>query len=491
MESRTYIAIDLKSFYASVECVERGLDPLTTHLVVADESRTDKTICLAVTPALKSHGVKGRPRLFEVKSEVKKINEARLRNCRKRTFDGESYHELELQRNPNLKLSFICAKPRMAKYMEISTQIYQIYLQYIAPEDIHVYSIDEVFIDATDYLKLYQKDAYTFTRDLIREVLRKTKITATGGIGTNLFLCKCAMDIVAKHIPGDADGVRICALNEEQFRKQLWRHKPLTDFWRVGKGIAKKLEQEGIETMGDVARCSIGGFYDYYNEDLLYRMFGVNAELLIDHAWGYEATTMKDIKAYKPAAHSIGIGQVLSRPYSQEEGLVVLKEMGEDLALRLQSKKLVALSLALTIHFDQEGMEQSNREVAIDFYGRMVPKPLSTIVHLSKPNALASSFKEAFAKQYLCVTNKNDYIRKLQVSAIDVRNQDIMVVQQTSLFETTTKDTREEDEKEKKAQEAILFLQQKYGKNSVLKAVDKKKEATTEERNNQIGGHHA
>lgn len=341
MENKTYLAIDLKSFYASVECMERGLDPMTTNLVVADQSRTEKTICLAVSPSLKTFGIPGRPRLFEVVQKIKNVNAERQRKAPGRKFTGSSYHFAELQSHPELAVDYIVAPPQMAKYMEISTQIYNVYLKHIAPEDIHVYSIDEVFMDVTHYLKTYGLTARELAMRIILDVLKTTGITATAGIGTNLYLCKVAMDIEAKHIPPDENGVRIAELDEMSYRRKLWSHRPLTSFWRVGKGYAKKLESCGIYTMGDVARCSLGKPGDYYNEDLLYKLFGINAELLIDHAWGWEPCTMADIKAYKPESNSIGSGQVLQSPYEFEKAKLVVREMTELLVLDLVEKNLV------------------------------------------------------------------------------------------------------------------------------------------------------
>ena len=315
---KIYAAIDLKSFYASVECVERGLDPLTTNLVVADKSRTEKTICLAVSPSLKKYGIPGRPRLFEVIQKVKRINKERQESAPGHKFIGQSFHSDKLS-DPSVALAYIAAPPRMSLYMKYSTQIYQIYLRYFAPEDIHVYSIDEVFIDLTGYLTNYQMGAKELISKVIQDVLKETGITATAGIGTNLYLAKIAMDIMAKHVPADEYGVRIAYLDEITYRKKLWEHQPITDFWRVGKGYAKKLAAYQIYTMGDVARCSVGKEKEYHNEELLYKLFGINAELLIDHAWGYEPCTIADIKVYKPEAKSIGSGQVLSSAYSSEK----------------------------------------------------------------------------------------------------------------------------------------------------------------------------
>lgn len=378
MENRIYLAIDLKSFYASVECMERGLDPMTTNLVVADESRTEKTICLAVSPSLKSYGIPGRPRLFEVVQKIKEVNAARQRSAPERRFAGSSSDYNELKIRPDLAVDYIVAPPQMARYMEISTQIYDIYMKYIAPEDMHVYSIDEVFMDVTNYLNTYRLSARELAMKIILDVLLTAGITATAGIGTNLYLCKVAMDIEAKHIPPDKNGVRIAELDEMSYRRKLWSHRPLTDFWRVGKGYANKLEQNGIFTMGDVVRCSIGKPNEYYNEDLLYKLFGVNAELLIDHAWGWEPCTIADIKAYKPESNSIGSGQVLQCPYDFEKAKLVVKEMTDALVLDLVEKGLVTNQLTLTVGYDIENLTDQNRrkkyhgEVKTDRYGRKI-----------------------------------------------------------------------------------------------------------------------
>ena len=346
---RTYIAIDLKSFYASVECMQRNLDPMTTNLVVADLSRTEKTICLAVSPALKQYGISGRARLFEVVQQVKQANAQRQRMAPGRTFTGASYDDIELKAHPELAINYVVAPPQMAKYMKTSTEIYNVYLKYVAPEDIHVYSIDEVMMDVTNYLQTYRMTARELAKVMISDVLHTTGITATAGIGSNLYLCKVAMDIMAKHVQPDKDGVRIAALDEMSYREQLWAHRPLTDFWRVGRGYAKKLEAVGVYTMGDVARCSIGKPNEYYNEELLYRMFGINAELLIDHAWGWEPCRMQDIKAYRPETNSVCSGQVLQYPYSFEKARLVVREMAEAVALDLLEKKLVTDQLTLTV----------------------------------------------------------------------------------------------------------------------------------------------
>ena len=380
MSDRVYLAIDLKSFYASVECIERGLDPMTTNLVVADQSRTEKTICLAVSPSLKGYGIPGRPRLFEVVQRVKTINEERKRTAPGHRLTGISWKATELKTFPTLAVDYLVAPPQMALYMQYSAKIYEVYLKYIAPEDIHVYSIDEVFMDVTGYLGTYGMTARELAAKMIRDVQETIGITATAGVGTNLYLAKVAMDIEAKHIQPDANGVRIAQLDERSYRQLLWSHRPLTDFWRVGQGYAKKLEENGLFTMGDIARCSIGKETDHYNEELLYRLFGVNAELLIDHAWGWEPCTISDIKAYKPASNSIGAGQVLSCPYPYDKARLVLREMADMLSLDLVDQKLVTKQLVLTVGYDRENLQRSGSgkkyqgEISKDRYGRSIPK---------------------------------------------------------------------------------------------------------------------
>ena len=387
---KTYIAIDLKSFYASVECRERSRDPLTTNLVVADPSRTEKTICLAVSPSLKKYGLSGRARLFEVIQKVNAANNIRKLKAPNHVFSGSSDDSTELQKNPSLKIDYIIAPPRMARYMEYSTKIYNIYLKYIAPEDIHIYSIDEVFIDVTHYLSTYNMTARELAMTMIQDILDTTGITATAGIGTNMYLCKIAMDIVAKHIEPDKNGVRIAELDEMSYRRLLWNHKPLTDFWRVGRGYSKKLEKIGLYTMGDIARCSIGKSTDYYNEELLYKLFGINAELLIDHVWGYEPCTMEDVKAYKPETNSISSGQVLHCPYEFDKARLVVKEMIDLMALDLVDKGLVTNQIVLTIGYDIENMTDKNRSqsykgtVTTNYYGKKVPKPAHGTTNLPK-----------------------------------------------------------------------------------------------------------
>lgn len=486
--NRTYIAIDLKSFYASCECQERGLDALKTNLVVADASKTDKTICLAVSPSLKKYGISGRARLFEVRAKVKEINAERARNIQHQPFRTSSMYDDELK-DPYTKLDFLIVPPRMATYIAYSSSIYEIYLRYIAKDDIHVYSIDEVFIDATDYLKIYHMNAHDFARELIQEVLKETGITATAGIASNLYLCKCAMDIVAKHIPADKDGVRIAELDEYSYRKLLWTHRPLTDFWRVGKGIAKRLENAGILTMGDIARCSVGKYEDEYNEDLLYQMFGINAELLIDHAWGIETCTLKDIKAYRPSNHSCGIGQVLSEPYTYEKAKIIVKEMCEQLSLKLMQNHVNAESITLTVGYDISSMTPNyTGEVVTDGYGRELPKSAHGSYRFDVRTSTTSKLIMACMKIYEAKVNPSLLIRRITLSAANIKNASFAQYQQTSLFDTQP---AEEDESEKKAEEAILKIKKKYGKNAVLKGIDLTEGATTKLRNAQIGGHKA
>ena len=478
---RVYMAIDLKSFYASVECRERGLDPLTTNLVVADSSRTDKTICLAVTPSLKSYGIPGRPRLFEVVQKVAEINARRLRAAPGHTFRDSSIHGPSLRRDPTLKLDYLVAPPQMARYMEVSTQIYQIYLKYVAPSDIHVYSIDEVFMDVTDYLKTNGKTPHDFAMEIVRHVLRETGITATVGIGTNLYLAKVAMDIVAKHIRPDRDGVRVAALDEMRYRKLLWSHRPLTDFWRVGHGIAARLEANGLYTMGDVARCSLK------NEEVLYRLFGVNAELLIDHAWGWEPCTMEAIKKYRPSANSLSSGQVLQSPYSFEKGKVIVREMTDLLVLDLVEKRLVTDQMVLHIGYDMESLSQAkgyHGDVEQDWYGRKVPKPAHGSVNLGRQTSSTTLIADAVMDLYDRIVDRRLLIRRVYVVANHVVDESRVEGVQLNLFEEPVDTSRE-----RSRQEAILAIRRKFGKNAILTGIDFEEGATTRERNNQIGGH--
>lgn len=501
--NRTYIAIDLKSFYASVECIERGLDPLTTNLVVADNSRTEKTICLAVTPSLKSYGVSGRPRLFEVVQRVREINATRLYNLRKREFSGSSYNKKELDDDLNLKLDYIVAPPRMSFYMEYSIRIYNVYLKYIAPEDIHVYSIDEVFIDITSYLNTYGLSAKELVQKIILDVLHETGITATAGIGTNLYLAKIAMDVVAKHIPADEHGVRIAELDEISYRKQLWEHKPLTDFWRVGKGYKKKLESVGLYTMGDIARCSLGKEADYYNEDLLRRMFGKNTELLIDHAWGWEPVTITDIKNYKPDNNSIGSGQVLHCGTDFDKTKIIVREMTEMLVLDLVSKNLVTDQIVLTIGYDRENLLDSSRmskykgEFSFDQYGRKIPKHAHGTVNLDSYTSSTNVIVRAVLELLNRIVDENLLVRRINMSANHViaeneAKQDRY--EQLNLFDMITEKENVDQEqlkKEKDIQKAVLDIKKKFGKNAILKGMSLQEGATAIDRNNQIGGHKA
>ncbi len=501
MAERTYLCIDLKSFYASVECIDRGLDPLTTNLVVADLSRTEKTICLAVTPSLKSHGISGRARLFEVVQRVKQVNADRLRKAPGRQFTGKSYHNPDLQVNPLLELDYVVAPPRMAHYVECSTQIYQVYLKYIAPEDIHVYSIDEVFIDITHYLGTAKMNAHNFARMLIRDVLATTGITATAGIGTNMYLAKIAMDITAKKTPADKDGVRIAELDEMSYRSMLWSHRPLTDFWRVGKGYATKLEANGMFTMGDVARCSI------QNEDLLYKLFGVNAELLIDHAWGWEPCTIADVRAYKPSTSSISSGQVLQQPYTFDKAKLVTREMTELLVLDLVEKQLVTDQMVLTIGYDIENLtdpqisSKYSGPVTTDHYGRKVPKHAHGTANLSRQTASTKLIVGAVMNLYDRIVDKNLLVRRITLAACKLIPESEVTpsgaIEQLDLFtdyEALEKQREKEEaelEREKRMQRAMLEIKKKFGKNAILKGMNLEEGATARERNSQIGGHKA
>lgn len=507
MSDRTYIAIDLKSFYASVECIERGLDPLTTNLVVADASRTEKTICLAVSPSLKKFGIPGRPRLFEVVQKVREVNIERKAKAPGRQFTGASFDAEELANSPELELTYIAAVPRMAYYMKYSTRIYDIYLRYIAPEDMHVYSIDEVFIDATTYLKTYKLTARELALKMIKDVQKETGVTATAGIGTNMYLCKVAMDIVAKKIPPDKDGVRIAKLDEMSYRRLLWNHAPLTDFWRVGRGYAKKLAENGLFTMGDIARCSLGKPNEYYNEELLYKLFGINAELLIDHAWGWEPTTISEIKAYKPQKNSIGSGQVLHCAYTAEKAKLIVKEMTDLLVLDLVSKELVTDQIVLTIGYDIDNLtdpairSKYRGEVTTDRYGRMTPKHAHGTINLPAPTSSTKEILQAVEDLFDRIINPDLLVRRINVVADRVILEKDVVekasFEQLDLFtdyealENERKQVQKEREKEKRLQHAVLDIQKKFGKNAVLKGMNFEEGATTRERNGQIGGHKA
>ncbi len=493
---RWYISIDLKSFYASVECVDRGLDPLTTNLVVADASRTEKTICLAVSPSLKRYGIPGRARLFEVVEKVAQVNAQRRCMAPGGTFRGSSYSAWHLDMHPEKALDYIVAPPKMARYMEFSAMIYKIYLNYIAPEDIHVYSIDEVFIDATAYLNYYGMDARELAKKLIQEILRTTGITATAGVGTNLYLCKVAMDIMAKHIQPDEDGVRIACLDERSYRQQLWDHRPLTDFWRVGRGIAKKLERQGIYTMGDIAWHSLQP--GPYGEDNLYKLFGVNAELLIDHAWGYEPCTIAHIKAYRPQNRSISSGQVLSCPYGWEKSRLVVREMADQLALDLVEKKLVTQKLTLTLAYDRESLRAGNYTgpLVTDGYGRQVPKSGHGTIHLEEKSASAREITQAFMTLYDRIADKSLLQRKLTLGAdIYPREENCTdcCPEQLNLFTDPVENTARQEarQREQARLEAMLRIKKRYGKNAIFRGMDLEEGATARERNGQIGGHKA
>ena len=502
MKERTYIAIDLKSFYASVECRERGLDPMDTNLVVADESRTDKTICLAVTPSLKSYGISGRGRLFEVKQRVKEANAGRRHDAPGRRLEGSSHFFSELQANPELAIVFIIAPPRRAYYMEYSTRIYEVYMKYIAPEDIVVYSIDEVFMDVTDYLNTYKLSPHDLAMKIILDVLETTGITATAGIGTNLFLCKVAMDIVAKHIPADENGVRIAELDEMSYRKTLWAHQPLTDFWRVGRGIARKLEENGMFTMGDVARCSV------HDEDKLYKLFGKNAELLIDHAWGWEPTTIEAITAYRPSTNSLGSGQVLHQPYTAEKAKLVLREMADLLVLDLVDKGLVTDQIVVTVGYDIENLTDPERSkkyhgaIVKDHYGRQIPKHAHGTANLDGHTSSTKKIMCAASELFDRIVNKNLLVRRLNIVAnhvlpeADVPKKNDGFVQldlftDYAALELKQERERTELEREKKMQQAMLSIKKKFGKNAILKGMNLEEGATAKDRNAQIGGHKA
>ena len=500
-QKKQYLAIDLKSFYASVECVERGLDPLNTALVVADESRTDKTICLAVSPALKAYGIPGRPRLFEVKRTLEQVNARRLSAAPGRAFTGASAQADELLANPALKLEPIIAPPRMARYMDASAGIYQTYLNYVAPEDIHVYSIDEVFMDVTAYLRTYGCSARELAMRMIRDVLARTGITATAGIGTNLYLCKIAMDIVAKKMPPDKDGVRIAELDERSYREQLWEHRPLTDFWRVGRGIARKLAANGITTMGDIARCSLGTDRDRWNEELLFKLFGVNAELLIDHAWGVEPCTMADIKAYRSEENSLSVGQVLTRPYRFEEAGIIVREMADSLVLDLVKKGLATDQIVLSVGYDVENLAPSagaapfTGKVERDGYGRSLPQGAHGSQNLGGHTASTRQITQAAAALFTRIADPALTVRRLTIAANHVRPERELEAEprQLSLFSGQEADeTREEAAaKERRQQEAILAIREKFGKNAVFKGMDLQEAATARARNEQVGGHKA
>ncbi|NMM98730.1 type VI secretion protein ImpB [Bifidobacterium olomucense] len=538
--SRVYLAIDLKSFYASVECVSRGFDPLTTHLVVADETRTDKTICLAVSPSLKAYGIPGRPRLFEARQRLAQVNMMRAVRAPGGRFVGESYRARELSVHPGLKATMVIAPPRMAHYLQVSGRIYGIYLKYAAPEHIHVYSIDEVFIDATPYLMSLNMTPHEMARAIVRDILDETGITATAGIGTNMYLAKVAMDIVAKHMPADADGVRVAELDEMSYRRLLWNHRPLTDFWRVGRGYARKLERAGLLTMGDIARCSVGRASDYYNEDLLYRMFGVNAELLIDHAWGWEPCTIADIQGYEPDAHSASIGQVLTGPATWHTARLITKEMADALALDLVGKGVRTNRLMLAVGYDggsldpgklddceeeairklaERAAEEYKGPIVYDHYGRKVPKPAVGAIGLGNYTASAERIRKAMASLFERIVDPLLLVRRLTVIADDIatpaelaagkRYEQLDLFGQSESYEPSggkvqaaamrdydaygdpVDDAGSSKVSEEAIERTLLDIKQRFGKNSVVKAMNMEDGATGLERNNQIGGHRA
>ncbi|MBP5718070.1 MAG: DNA methylase [Abditibacteriota bacterium] len=498
MKNRVYVAIDLKSYYASCEARERGLDPLTTNLVVADRSRTEKTICLAVSPSLKAYGIPGRARLFEVIQKLKEVNAMRRLHAPGRQFTGKSWNDTELIANPALEIDFITAVPQMALYMRKSTEIYEVYLKYVAPEDIFAYSVDEVFMDVTDYLKTYKLSAHDLTRKMIQDVLARTGITATAGIGSNLYLAKVAMDIWAKHVEADKDGVRIAELDEMSYRRLLWTHRPLTDFWRVGRGYAKKLEAHGIFTMGDVARCSLE------NEELLYKLFGVNAELLIDHAWGWENTRLSDVKAYKPENNSLSSGQVLQSPYPFDKAKLVTREMADALALELVDKGLAADQIVLTVGYDIENLSDPERRknyrgpITTDRYGRQIPKHAHGSANLGQHTSSTRKIVDAAMEIFDRVVNPDLLVRRITITANHVMEEKEVsqspTYEQMDLFTSFAEDQkRKEDaaalEREKKMQQALLAIKKKYGKNAILKGMSYEEGATGRDRNRQIGGH--
>lgn len=496
MDSKIYIAIDLKSFYASCECVERGLEPLKTNLVVADRERTNKTICLAVAPSLKQYGLPGRARLYEIVSKVLEINKERRKKINYKSFTGKSYDDNELKNNPYLELDYIVAKPRMSLYLNYSTRIYNIYLKYISPEDIHVYSIDEVFIDATNYLKLYNLTPYELTRKIIQNILDETGITATGGIGTNLYLAKVAMDIVAKHVDADKDGVRIATLDEISYRKLLWNHTPITDFWRIGRGYAKRLFENKIYTMGEIARKSLD------DEEFFYKLFGINAEILIDHAWGYEPCTISDIKKFKPKINSLSSGQVLHTPYDYQKARIIVSEMTDSLVFDLVDKNVVTNQIGLIISYDIENIENGYKgNIEKDRYGRLMPKESKGSVNLDRYTSSTKIITDNMLNLYDQIIKKSLSVRRINIvfnniiDSLEASNKKI--TKQLDLFSSGEELEKEEInlekelDKEKKIQKTILNIRNKYGKNSILKGTNYVEGATARERNRQIGGHQA
>ena len=496
---KKYLCIDLKSFYASVECIERGLDPMLTNLVVADDSRTEKTICLAVTPALKSYKIPGRARLFEVVQKVKEINEKRKKKCSTGQFCGDSFDAPTLAENPDLALSYIVAPPRMALYMKYSTKIYEIYLRHVAPEDIHVYSVDEVFMDITPYIAALHISAEEFAARVIHEVSTETGITATAGIGTNLYLAKIAMDIVAKHVPANEDGVRIAFLDEEGYKKKLWNHRPLTDFWRIGGGYAKKLEANHLFTMGDIARFSLSS----YGEDTLFKLFGVQAELLIDHAWGFEPCEIRDIKAYRPENQSLSSGQVLMCPYDANSARCIVKEMTDLLILDLVEKRLTCDQIVLTIGYDAENLSDKKKrvdykgEITVDHYGRYIPKHGHGTVNLPRRTSSEAIVLPQVLSLFDRIIDKELTVRRINITANHILHESLCseknAPEQMDLFTDYEALTRAEEaeKKERRMQEAVILLKRRFGKNIILKGMNFEEGATAIERNMQIGGHKA
>ncbi len=504
---KQYLCIDLKSFYASVECIERGLDPLRTNLCVADQGRTEKTIVLAVSPSLKSFGIPGRPRLFELNSRVKIVNAERQRQSPGKRLTGSSYDYTELKKNSSLAVDYICAPPRMAHYMAYSARVYEVYMKYVSPDDIIVYSVDEVFIDLTPYLKIRKQSAHDMATEIIRDVLTTTGITATAGIGTNLYLAKIAMDITAKKMPADKDGVRLAELDEMSYRRQLWGHRPLTDFWRVGRGYSKKLEAVGLMTMGDIARCSLGTEDDYYNPRLLYKMFGVNAELLIDHAWGYEPCEISDIKSYRPESNSISSGQVLHEPYDFSKARTVTREMTDSLVLDLVSKGLCTDRIVLTVGYDIENLRDPKiksaykGDVTEDRYGRRIPKHAHGTVNLPSHTSSTRQILDATSELYDRIVSRKLLIRRINVVANrvvyeknvkdDVKDEQLDLFTNYEELEAKKEKQKAEREREKKIQKAVIDIKTKHGKNAILKGMNFEEGATAKDRNAQIGGHKA
>ena len=492
---KVYICIDLKSFYASVECIERGLDPLNTNLVVADSTRTEKTICLAISPSLKQYGIGGRARLFELNQMVKEINNKRKKENKNRNFTGKSIMDDELKRDKAKELDLIIAPPRMAHYLNYSSKIYQIYLRHIAKEDIFVYSIDEVFADITKYLKYNHTTPKGFVTKILKDVVKETGITATAGIGSNLFLAKVAMDVVAKNAEADNYGVRIAELDEMTYRKVLWDYRPITDIWRIGKGIASKLAQYNIYTLGDIAKCSLE------NEELLYNLFGINAELLIDHAWAVEPCTIESIKSYKPSTKSISTGQVLSCPYSYQKTKLIIREMSELLALNLAEKHLITDQLVLTIGYDIANVtEEYKGEIKKDFYGRKIPKHAHGTINLKEKTSSSKQIMTAAINLFEKIINPDLLVKRINISAtkLTVREKEKLMIkyEQLDIFsnpETVQKERqnkRQEEKQENALQQVVLNMKEKYGRNAILRGMNLESCGTTIERNKQIGGHH-